>query len=124
MAFGLPVLSNISDQNRTRAFRRYSYLNECPILSSTPETILENLKVLICNPELRKELGIASRMYVEKYHSYSTIQYVFPKIYENIWLGKNNDLLNMFHPLNKDGYNVKTPYINHPLFENSIKKKN
>lgn len=120
MAFGLPVLSNLSNENQTRAFRRYSYLNECPILTTRPENIKENLRTLVLNPDLRKVLGVASRKYVEKYHSNKTIQYLFGKVYEKIWYGKEVDLMNMFHPLNPDSYNNQSPKIEHPLFENKI----
>ena len=120
MAHGVPVLSNLSDENYTRAFRRYSYLNECPILTSTPESIKEDLRILIKNPALRKDIGIASRKYVEKYHSNKTAQYVFTKVYDKIWYNKEVDLMNMFHPLNPDSYNNQSPKIEHPLFENKI----
>ena len=122
MAHGVPVLSNLSDENYTRAFRRYSYLNECPILTSTPESIKEDLRILIKNPALRKDIGIASRKYVEKYHSNKTAQYVFTKVYDKIWYNKEVDLMNMFHPLNPDSYNNQSPKIEHPLIENKIPK--
>ena len=38
MATGLPVVSNLDDENYTRPLRRWSYLNECPIVSSNPES--------------------------------------------------------------------------------------
>ena len=72
MATGLPVLANLENKNYVNLFRRYSFLNEYPILSTSPETLKENLKLLITNPELRKELGELGRKYVEKYHSYNT----------------------------------------------------
>ncbi|MEE9372618.1 MAG: glycosyltransferase [Saprospiraceae bacterium] len=120
MATGLPVMSNLDEEIYTRLFRRFSYLNECPILSTTPENIKENLKILITNPELRKELGIAGQRYVAKYHSYSTSKYFFGAIYKNIWNGEKLDLLNMFHPLKKSSYNNKMDIIKHPLIENKL----
>lgn len=119
MASGLPVLSNLDIEDYTRLYRRYAALNECPILSTTPETIKENLKILIANPELRRELGQAGRQYVEKYHSYKTAQYMFGAIYDKILHGKDVDLMNLFHPL-KSEYNKKYPKVEHPLIENHL----
>jgi glycosyltransferase involved in cell wall biosynthesis len=70
MASGLPVVANLSDHRYTTIFRRFSYLQECPIFSSTPETIIDDLEVLVKRPQLRRQLGQASRAYVEKYHSF------------------------------------------------------
>ncbi|MBI3500571.1 MAG: glycosyltransferase [Bacteroidetes bacterium] len=121
MALGLPVISNLEYEPYTRVYRRFSYLNESPVLSSTPENIKENLKILIRNPQLRKELGMAGRKYVEKYHSEKTAQYMFGKIYDKIWFGKTEiDLMNMFHPLNPNSYNSQSPKVEHPLVENKI----
>lgn len=121
MATGLPVLSNLDNENYTRVFRRYSFLNECPILSTTPENIKDNLRLLITNSDLRRELGEAGRKYVEKYHSYETAQYLFGSIYGKILEGKDVDLMNLFHPL-KSSYNNTKKQINHPLVENKYIK--
>ncbi|NMC60946.1 MAG: glycosyltransferase family 4 protein [Candidatus Methanofastidiosa archaeon] len=122
MASGLPVLSNLDNEFYTRLFRRYCYLNECPILSTTPETLKDNLRVLIKNPQLRKELGEAGRKYVEKYHSYEAAQYIFGSIYKKILDNEDIDLMNLFHPL-KSEYNKRKPYVNHPLTENKLPKE-
>jgi glycosyltransferase involved in cell wall biosynthesis len=106
MASGLPVLSNLDDQNRTILFKRYSFLGECPILSTTPENLTQNLRTLVTNPHLREDLGRAGRFYVEKYHSYKTAQYLFTAVYEKIVEGKPVDLMNLFHPL-KSKFNNK-----------------
>ncbi len=119
MSSGLPVLSNLDNEHYTRVFRRYSYLNECPILSTTPETIKDNLRILITNPQLREELGKAGREYVEKYHSEETAQYIFTSIYDKIWHNKDVNLMNLFHPL-KSQYNLSKPFIKHPLIENHL----
>lgn len=119
MASGLPVLSNLDNEVYTRLFRRYGYLNECPILSTTPETLKENLRVLVTDPILREQLGRAGRHYVEKYHSFQTAQYLFGAIYDKILDGKAVDLMNLFHPL-KAEYNRRLPKIEHPLIENHL----
>jgi len=119
MASGLPVLSNLGNETYTRVFRRYGFLNECPILSSTPENLKENLITLVTNPKLREELGRAGREYVEKYHSFEMAQYLFGSIYQKLLEGKDIDLMNLFHPL-KSGYNRRKPLVQHPLIENRL----
>ncbi len=120
MSSGLPVMSNLSEEDYTRAFRRFSYLNECPILSSTPENVKENLRALITYPTLRKALGEAGNKYVEKYHSNKTAQAMFSAIYEKIWNKKDIELMNFFHPLFPNSYNNSLPIVEHPLFENKL----
>ena len=44
MACGLPVLSNLEDESYTRHLRRWSYLDECPIVSTCPENLLLRMK--------------------------------------------------------------------------------
>lgn len=115
MASGLPVLANLDNEVYTTIFRRYSFLNECPILSTTPETLKDNLRLLITNPELRKELGELGRKYAEKYHSYEMAQYLFTHIFRKLD-GEDIDLMNLFHPLNSEY--VRNNYIKTPLVNN------
>jgi len=122
MASGLVTLSNLSDDRYTRIFRRYSFLNECPIVSTPPEMLERNIEVLVRNPQLRKELGLLGRSYVEKYHSYKTSQYLFTNVYDKILYNKDVDLMNLFHPLLSE-YNKCSPVINVPLEENKIPKR-
>ena len=119
MANGLPTLSNLEGLN-FKLLRRYSYLNECPILSTTPENIKENIKLLIENKELREELGQLGIDYVKKYHSEESAQYMYGKIYNQLLNGVDEDLINMFHPL-KSEYNQKN-YIKTPLVNNQYIK--
>jgi len=111
LATGLPVLSNLENNDYTEVYKRYSYLNECPIVSTKPETIYLNLKELVTNPQLREELGKKGRIYAEKYHSYKTTQFLFPKIYDRIWYKKEVDFTGMFHPLNPNSYNNLYPNV-------------
>lgn len=115
MATGLPVLSNITDERYTTLFKRYSYLNECPIVPTSPENLKENLRKLITNPELRHELGKKGREYVEKYHSYTTAQLMFLRIYDKIWYKKDIDLINYFHPIIGKYNEDYEKYKNHEL---------
>lgn len=119
MASGTPVLANLENETYTRLFRRYSYLNECPILSTTPENLKNNIRLLVTQPLLRESLGKAGRMYVEKYHSTEAAQHIFSSIYEKIYFKKEIDLMNFFHPL-KSEFNKKRPPVDHPLKENRL----
>lgn len=119
MASGLPVLVNLESEPHTRPFRRYSYLDECPALSTSPETLTANLRRLVTDPALRETLGRAGRRYVEKYHSFATAQYMFRAIYRRILDGEDIDLMRLFHPL-VSPYVTATPRIDHPLIENHL----
>jgi len=117
MASGLPVIANLENKIYTERLRRYSFLNECPILSTTPETLKDNLRLLVTNPELRKELGELGRKYAEKYHSYEMAQHMFTHIFRKLD-GEDIDLMNLYHPL-KSEY-VKKNYIKTPLTNNKF----
>lgn len=119
MASGLPVLANLDHPAYTNVYRRYSFLNECPILSTSPESLKKNLRVLITNPDLRGKLGRAGRLYVEKYHSERMAHALFSRVYERIWDGKQVDLINMFHPL-VGSYAMNEPKTKHPLIESHL----
>ncbi len=114
MASGLPVLSNLEPRFYATLFRRYSYLDECPVVSSTPETLVHVLRALVMHPELREQLGRAGRQYAEKYHSYETAQFFFGAVYDVILRGEKRDLMNLFHPLTSE-YNRRRPTVEHPL---------
>ena len=115
MAKGMVVLSNLDDHRHNLLFRNYSFLNECPILSTTHENLKENLIELLTNHELRNNLGKLGIEYVKKYHSYTSAQYMFSNIFKKLE-GEDIDLMNLYHPL-KSEY-VKTNYIHTPLKNN------
>ena len=112
-------MANLEHEAYTRVFRRYGFLDECPILSTTPETLADNLRVLVRAPALRRELGLAGRAFAEKYQSYAAARYLFGAIYERILDGREVDLLGLFHPL-KSEYNRRTARVTHPLVENRL----
>jgi len=119
MASGLPVISNLSNNDYTTHYRRYAFFDECPLVSATPETITDTLRELICNATLRQLLGDASRAYVEKYHSYRFGAYVFGQITRKLWYNDTIDLMGLFHPLTSE-YIRQFPRIQHPLKNNRI----
>jgi glycosyltransferase involved in cell wall biosynthesis len=122
MSSGLAVIAGLENPLYTQVFRRYSYLNECPILSGSPENIKDQIRLLVTNPGLRETLGKANRQYVEKYHSYEAAGHMFDMLYQKIWFGKDADTLNLFHPLSKNSYNNSKPFIQHPLTDNHFKQ--
>ena len=119
MASGLPVLANLEHEAYTLVYRRYAFLDECPILSTSPETLEANLRVLVENPALRRQLGAAGRAYAEKYHSYAAARYLFGAIHDKLLRGADVDLINLFHPLKSD-YNRATPKVEHPLVDSRL----
>jgi hypothetical protein len=119
MAAGLPVVANLEDDRLTAVLRRYSYLDECPILSAAPENVAERLRALVVDPDLREQLGRAACSYAAKYHSDETAAYVYGEIYRQIWHGEDAGLIDLFHPL-KSEYSRSHPRIEHGLVRNRL----
>lgn len=119
LASGIPVISNLEDESYTLPLKRWSYLNECPLVSASPETIVEVLRKLVTRPDLRQKLGKAGRAYVEKYHGLDSCQFVFEEIIAFL-KGERESLINLFHPLLGE-YPNRFPKISHPLQNNRIK---
>jgi glycosyltransferase involved in cell wall biosynthesis len=119
MASGLPVMANLDHRAYTQLHRRYAFLDECPVVSTTPETLAGDLRRLATDPELREALGRAGRAYVEKYHGYGAAQFLFESIYARILDGEEVDLINLFHPL-KSAWMKARPPITHPLAESRL----
>lgn len=118
MASGLPVLCNLDDQTATPLFDSRSFLGECPIVSTPPERLDHNLRRLIGDPGLRRDLGTAGRRYVEKYHSYAAAQHLFAAVHERL-RGADVDLLEVFHP-DRSTFNRQTPRVAHPLVNHRL----
>lgn len=118
LASSLPVISNLEDENFTLPMRRWSYFNECPIVSASPETLVDVLRKLVTRPELRHTLGVAGRSYVEKYHGLDSAQYLFTKVIDCLY-GRCDSLINLYHPLLGE-YTNRSPKIQHPLVKNRI----
>jgi glycosyltransferase involved in cell wall biosynthesis len=99
MASGLPVMANVNaDPAQARLFRLRSFLGECPIVATTPETAVDELRRLVTDARLRDEVGAAGRAYVERYHSYGMAKYLFESIYAKVLDGEDVDLMNLFNP--------------------------
>jgi len=79
MAFGLPVVGHI-EGNFADYFTKFSWLNECPIVNSSIDTIEEVLENLILNETLREKLRDEGLSYVRKYHSYDSFLAMLQKL--------------------------------------------
>ncbi len=119
MAAGLPVMANLEDDRLTTVLRRYSYLDECPILSASPETVADRLRALVVDPDLRERLGRAAAQYAAKYHSDETAAYQYGEIYRRIWNGEDVALIDLYHPLKSD-YSRSRPRVEHGLVRNRL----
>lgn len=80
MALGKPVLCHLEDKWCEKA----GYAMDAPIVRTTKENIYENLKKLLDDPNLRKNIGIKSRIYVENIHDYKKVARSLLDIYQNI----------------------------------------
>ncbi len=118
MASGLPTISNLEDQSYLEHLRLWSYFAECPLVSASPETLIDVLRKLVKNPKLRHEIGKASRSYVEKYHGEDSAVFLFCNVIDYIY-GKKDSLINLYHPLLGE-YPNRLPKIQHPLVNNRI----
>ena len=118
LATGLPVLANLTVDDSLQVLRRFSFLNECPVVGVNPETLCDTLRRLVVDPTLRETLGRAGRRYAEKYHSYAMTRVLFGAIHRRIVDGESVDLMNLFHPLKSDY--VQTEPIVHPLLNSRL----
>jgi glycosyltransferase involved in cell wall biosynthesis len=66
MALGKPVLSFLHDEAVRRSEEGYGV--RVPIVNVTKDTLRERLSELVADPARRRELGAASRAYVEQVH--------------------------------------------------------
>ena len=111
-------ISNLEDENYILPMRRWSYFSECPIVSATPENLIDVLRKLITRPELRKMLGCAGRQYAEKYHGMDSAVHLFEAVID-LASGRRDSLINLYHPLLGD-YPRRKPRVEHPLVNNRI----
>jgi glycosyltransferase involved in cell wall biosynthesis len=95
MAMGKPVLCNLS--RHPAELREQTSLRDCPVVSTTPETLREDLRRLVKDPLLREARGRAGREYVEKHHSLQAIGGLFDRICRVIWLDEPIDVQAWYH---------------------------
>jgi glycosyltransferase involved in cell wall biosynthesis len=102
MSLGKPVLSNLSDNYYYEAFRLYTGLDECPVVDTPVDRIKENLRLLVEDPDRRRELGEAGRRYVERFHSYDSAGRMWDAVYDRVWHGRPLELV-AWNPGRDDG---------------------
>lgn len=98
MAAGLPTISNLDNDEYILPLRRWSYFNECPLVSATPETVYGTLRRLVTDPVLRQEIGEAARAYAVKYHGLDSSRYLFRHVVDYV-TGQRDTIMNLYHPL-------------------------
>jgi nucleotide-binding universal stress UspA family protein len=84
MAAGKPMLTRMSpipEELWTESLRA------CPLVDANPENLRDELRRLITNPQLRRELGDAGREYVVKYHSHEAVGRDWELVIEHAWRG-------------------------------------
>ncbi|MHB8642335.1 MAG: glycosyltransferase family 4 protein [Gaiellaceae bacterium] len=71
MALGKPVVTYLKPDVVEQAERAFG--TKVPIVSATKDTLVDALRPLIESPALRRELGTASRAYVEEVHDIDVV---------------------------------------------------
>jgi hypothetical protein len=98
MAHGTVVMADLEELYPARIFDRYSFLSECPIVSTTWERLYTDLKALLDDESLRMELAALGPQYVERYHSYAFFANLFEVAVASI-TRPSSHLTNYYHPL-------------------------
>lgn len=99
MALGKVVITGFEwDGPEYLAFRRYSFLDECPAVPASPETIYGVLADLIARRAEWPEIGARTRAFAERRHSDAFVGDLFEQIYRRIWLGECVDLPALYKP--------------------------
>jgi glycosyltransferase involved in cell wall biosynthesis len=81
MALGKPVLCYLNP--------RFEPLHpewaECPIVRADPDTLVDELRRLVVDPERRRSFGSRGPAYVRKYHSLASVGARMDAIYRELW---------------------------------------
>jgi glycosyltransferase involved in cell wall biosynthesis len=80
MALGKPVICYI--QNELLDTYPDGFPDGFPIVNANPDTIATVLEELLCSPEKRHEIGMKSRIYVEKIHDIRVVARKLQNIYQ------------------------------------------
>lgn len=78
MAAGKPTLTYI------RPDLVSAYPADMPLVNANPDTVYEQMREMICNPALRRQLSFDSRAYAEKYHDIRVVTQDLLTIYREI----------------------------------------
>ena len=80
MALAKPTLCYINEEWK----KEVGYAKDLPLVNTTSSTIYDNLKLLIENPDLRREIGGKSRKYVEEVHDSKKIAKQLLELYMSL----------------------------------------
>lgn len=87
-SYGVTAIEALASGKPTMTFIREDIVekfpSELPFVNTNPDTIYDNLKDLILNPEKRVEIGKKSRAYVEKYHDVDIVVDDMIKLYREV----------------------------------------
>ena len=81
MALGKPVLCRLDE----RFERFHPEWAECPIVRTSPDDLVENLRRLALDADLRREIGARGPAYVQAHHSLERIGSQMDEIYRSLW---------------------------------------
>ena len=85
MAVGKPVLVNLSAL--PDELRSTDAVRQCPAVDTNPGRLREDLRRLVEDPRLRRELGAAGRSFVERFHSYEVVARTWEDVINHVWRG-------------------------------------
>jgi hypothetical protein len=84
MAMGKPVMTYL------RSPKYLAHAPGAPLVSASPDTLVQELEKLVSDAALREEVGRRSREYVERYWSYDAVAPKFAALHQEVW--KHNHL--------------------------------
>jgi glycosyltransferase involved in cell wall biosynthesis len=81
MALGKPVLCYLNP----RFARHHPEWADAPILNTDPDALVDNLRRLVTDGDLRRELGARGPEYVRRVHSLEAVGIRLSDLYERLW---------------------------------------
>jgi len=85
MASGTPVMAHLSFL--PPEVRAHPAVQECPIVDTSLDTLTDNLRRLVTDPQLRLRLGRESREFAVRRHSYDALGRTWAGIVDAVWSG-------------------------------------
>jgi glycosyltransferase involved in cell wall biosynthesis len=84
MALGRPVVCYLNP----RFAAHHPEWADAPIVSATPDTIADELRLLVRDARLREELGRRGTEYVRRHHSLEAVANDLDRVYRSVWEGR------------------------------------
>ena len=83
MMLGKPVVAHINDAPDDNG-KVPEWIDHCPVVRATTETVYDVLKDLILSPDKRKKVGDACREYVIRYNAVEACADRFEMVYDSL----------------------------------------